>query len=87
MTDQTIPYSEESVSGAFEYDLTNTGEQISIFISGLSAGTISVSYLEGTNAYLLKAYTTDADDIITVSSRKVRVSGVGVTADYLSIAS
>ena len=86
MADITIPYDEDTISGAFTYDITNNRDEITIFTEGLSAGTITVSFMDGTTARALKSYTADAQDIIEVAGRNVRVSGTDVTCNYLSIA-
>lgn len=88
MADIQIPYIEGTISGSFDYDITNTQNKLSIFTSGLSAGSIVVSYLDASGTKrTLKTYTSDAQDVITISGRQVNVTGTGVTADTLSLSS
>lgn len=86
MTDITIPYEEDTLSGNFTYDITNNNaRELSVFISGLSAGTIAFYYMLTSGPYLLKTYSADADDVITITNRKVRIVGTGVTAAAISL--
>ncbi len=86
MADITLPYTEKLLSGSFTYDITNNNAyELSVFISGLSAGTIAVYYLLGTDPYLLKTYSADVKDVITITNRKVRIVGTGVTAAAISL--
>ena len=86
MADIQIPYAEESLSGAFSYDITNTtNPEITLVVNGLSAGAVNLVQVVNGNEYVLKAYSQDSNDVIKPGRRKLRLVGVGVTLDLLSV--
>ena len=88
MADINLPYSEESLSGVTRTDsIKNSGKVISLVISGLSAGTITIAWVEGSNNYPSTAsYTADAEIELKTYGRTVEIQYTGVTANYVSIA-
>lgn len=81
-----IPYAEESLSGAFSYDITNiTNPEITLVLNGLSAGAVNLVQVYNGTEYVLKAYSQNANDIIRPGGRKLRLVGVGATLDFLSV--
>jgi len=87
MTDITLPYDEDTISGSFSYDITNNVDYLTIITDGLSAGSIVVAVMDDTTARTLVTYTVDANSVIgPLKSRSIRIVGTGVTCDYLSLA-
>jgi hypothetical protein len=89
MTDITLPYDEDTISGSFSYDITNNQDYITVITDGFSAGTIAFVTMDGTTERAIPGatYTTNIGDVIgPLRARNIRVVGTGVTANYLSIA-
>ena len=87
MADIQVPYDEDTISGSFSYDIINNVDYLTIFTSGLAAGTITVAVMDGTTERALESYTTDASDVIgPLKGKNIRIVGATVTCDYLSLA-
>ena len=87
MTDIVLPYTENSISGSFSWDIKNNQNELTIIADSLSAGNVVVAVMDDSNERTIHNITTSEQVVIgPLKAARIRLIGTGVTAGYIRVA-
>lgn len=87
MTDIVLPYTENSISGSFSWDIKNNQNELTIIADSLSAGNVVVAVMDDSNERTIYDITTSEKVVISpLKAARIRLIGTGVTAGYIRVA-